>query len=437
MADFNPGTEIFTEEAVPQSLALPEALQPPTQLVGPVFMAGQAFLNAIIWATIIPIQSLLLPIQVAGLDPTNKVPLLSLVTLIGGIAALIGPPISGAFSDRTTGRFGRRRPWILGCAIGAAVGMLLMATAQSIALLALGYVIFGLMVNMVLIPTLATIPDLVPVQQRATVSAFVGLAQPVGTLLGTIVIAQITRSPQISYAVLSISFVILAVLFVLTVTEKPLPRGTLPPFSLASFLRTFVVHPFKNRDFCFTWFARFFAILSQVTFSVFLLYFLQDVVHYGRLFPGQTPAQGVAIFQMIYTLLLIIATLVGGIISDRLQRRKIFIIVGNLLMALAALLMAIFLNWTFVVITAAIFGFGFGLYISADVALVSQVLPKVESQGKDFGLIMSANVIPLLLLPVISSLAFGVFHGYAALYVICGVGAFLAALLIIPIRGVH
>ena len=69
-----------------------------------------------IWmAQLTPIQ-LLLPAQVeAQLSATSwvdKVVAFGVVSGIAGMFALIAFPLTGALSDRTTSRLGRRRPWI-------------------------------------------------------------------------------------------------------------------------------------------------------------------------------------------------------------------------------------------------------------------------------------------------------------------------------------
>ena len=112
-------------------------------------------------------------------------------------------------------------------------------------------------------------------------------------------------------------------------------------------------------------------------------------------------------------------------------------VVASIVMTVALLLLAFVPGWTTVLIVAAVFGIGFGIYISADIALATQVLPQVQSQGKDLGFITAANILPELLFPVISFVAFGIFHGYAALFTIAALATLLGAVCILPIKGVR
>ncbi len=405
----------------------------------PVSLGFQLLLslaNTAIWLAIIPLQQFLLPLQVSAIDPANKVSTLSLILSVSGITAVIAQPIVGAMSDRTTSRFGRRRIWIaLGVILSVAV-ILLIANTHSVIALTVAYSIYGFVMGMVLSPVLAIIPDRVPVRQRATVSAFVGLAQPLGIVIGSILIAQVIRSIQGSYyAIGAILFVVIA-LFVLFYREPALTKEETQPFSLREFLAHFFT-PLKSSDFRYTWLARFMIILAQTILVEFMLYYLNDVIHYARLFPGQANEQGLALFQVINTLSIIISTIVSGIISDRLQLRKPFIIAASLIMTIALLLLAFVPSWPTVLAVAVIFGLGFGTFLSSDIALSTQVLPEVRSQGKDLGIITAANILPELLFPVISFVAFGIFHGYAALFSIAAIATILGALCIIPIKGVR
>ena len=392
--------------------------------------------NTVVWLSIIPIQQLLLPQQVAAIDPVNKNSTLAFIIFMSGVTAVFAQPIVGALSDRTTTRFGRRRTWIVVGLILTIVSLVLLANAHSVLALALELAIFGFVVGMILSPVLAIIPDRVPVRQRATVSAFVGLAQPLGIVIGVILVAQIIRSVQNSYYVIAgILFVVIAI-FLLTAREEPLAKEDVPHITLQVFLTNFF-RPFRSRDFVWTWIARFLVILAQTILLEFMLYYLTDVIHYSQLFPGQQTDQGVAIFQVINTVTLIVSTIISGILSDKLQRRKPFIITASIIMTVALFLIAFIHTWTIVLVVAVIFGIGFGIYLSSDIALATQVLPEAKSQGRDLGLITAANILPELLFPVISFVAFGIFHGYTALFSIAAIATLLGTFCILPIKSVR
>ena len=110
-----------------QPTSTPDALREPTVRVNGLFLAGLAVANlGIMLAFFTPILNLLprLSEEIAG--ASGKEAALAVVTGVGVIGSVIGNPLAGALSDRTTSRFGRRRPWILGGSLLGLVGLILM-----------------------------------------------------------------------------------------------------------------------------------------------------------------------------------------------------------------------------------------------------------------------------------------------------------------------
>jgi MFS family permease len=72
------------------------------------------------------------------------------------------------------------------------------------------------------------------------------------------------------------------------------------------------------------------------------------VPHYTRIFPKQSPAQGVATLTIISTVALLIFAFLAGMLSDRLQQRKPFVAAASALMAFGLFVLAFFshLEWS-------------------------------------------------------------------------------------------
>jgi MFS family permease len=182
----------------------------------------------------------------------NKAFALAVVVVPGLIVALIANPFFGLLSDRTPGRFGRRRPYVL---IGTVVnvgGLALMAFLPSAlvrdgsgqvlspAMLALivGLMLTQLANNAAAAPFHALLPDLVPEQQRGTASGIMGLAYWLGTIGGSLlpfifaldygklldgIITYQGLQQQIVFAYATIAGIVLlmAILTTILVREKP------------------------------------------------------------------------------------------------------------------------------------------------------------------------------------------------------------------------
>ncbi|RYY03774.1 MAG: MFS transporter [Gammaproteobacteria bacterium] len=118
---------------------------------------------------------------------------LSLFWLAAPIMGLLVQPIVGAASDRTWNKIGRRKPFILGGALAAALGMFLMPNASIfVAFLApmlFGGIILALMdgaFNVTMQPFRALVSDMVPDQQRTLGYSIQALLINIGAVIGSI-----------------------------------------------------------------------------------------------------------------------------------------------------------------------------------------------------------------------------------------------------------
>jgi len=407
-----------------------EALQAPTKAVNAGFQVLLSLANLVIWLSILPISQILLPTQIAALGAANKFTNLSIATVVGVLAAVITNPIAGALSDRTTSRLGRRRPWFLVGSILSAVALALMANTTSFVALVVWWAIFHIAANAILAGLSAVVPDQVPVQQRATVSAFVSLSLPLGAVIGALLVTRVARSTSMSYYTFIGLLLLVMMLFILVLRDKPLPKEAAPRFHLATFLAGFWVNPVKHPDFGWAWLTRFLVYLSYFTALGYLLYFLQDAVHY------QKAAQGVTTFQIILTGMLLLSSVISGMLSDRLQRRKIFVIGAGLVIALSFVILAFFQTWPAVELAGGVLGLGFGAYLGVDIALITQLLPSANARGKDLGVINIANAFPQVVGVTIAAFVVNTFHSYTLLFVLAAVLAVLGAVLIQRIKSV-
>ncbi|GCE05924.1 MFS transporter [Dictyobacter aurantiacus] len=409
---------------------LPAALRVPTQSKSPGWQLFLSLANLVVWMCTIPTFQILLPNQINALDSANKVALLAGISLAGGIAAILGNLLAGALSDRTTSHFGRRRPWILAGALLSALSLVLLGLAPTIPVVAIGVILFQFCINLDIASLAALVPDQVPLRQRATASAFVGLALPVGSVVGLALIAQVFNGARISYFMLAAVLVVVIVLFVLFVRDAVLPKDVMPAFQSKQFFASFF-RPLKSQDFSLTLIGRTFVIFGYYTVVGYLLYYLQDVVHYSQ------ATQGVALFQVLSTVVLVVATITSGAISDRLQRRKPFVIIASCTMALALIILAFFPLWPLVLVAAAILGLGFGIFLSGDLALQTQVLPERHDNGKDLAILNTANLLPQILVPIVVGVVLAIFHSYSALFLIGAITACVGAGVIVPVKSVR
>ena len=118
---------------------------------------------------------------------------LSLFWLVAPIMGLIVQPIVGSASDRTWNRLGRRRPFILGGAIAAFIGMILLPNAPIFVAFLAPMIMGALMValmdasfNVCFQPFRSLVSDMVPASQRNVGYSVQSLLINIGAVIGSI-----------------------------------------------------------------------------------------------------------------------------------------------------------------------------------------------------------------------------------------------------------
>jgi len=379
-----------------------------------------------------PLQ-VLLALQIADFAPTHKESVLALVTGVGALMSTVGTPLWGALSDRTGSRFGRRLPWIAGGALAGALALLVLSAASSVAMVVVGWAAAQLCLNGVVAALTACVPDQVPEQQRGVVSGWVGLDQTMGVVVGTGV-ATAAGGIRAGYAALAALVIVTVSLFLVRSGDRPLRDDQRGPLALGAFVRGFWVSPRAHPDFAWAWGTRFLMNVANAIGTLYLLYFLTDVVRVDD------PEGHVFILVLIYAGALCLTAVVSGIASDRLGKRKIFVIVAGVVMTAACLVLAFRPTWPGAVGAAVLLGLGFGVYAAVDFALITEVLPAAADRARDLGVINIANALPQVLAPVIAAPVLALFAtratGYRALYVVAAVVGLVGALLVRRIRSV-
>ncbi len=425
-----PATSLVDSEGESQH----EALRTPTRRLGFGFILMLCLANIALWFSMQPVIYYLLPKQIFALEPdkARQSLYIGLVLAVGAFFSIFSNTIGGALSDRTTSRFGRRAPWLIGCAVLSAGALALLGNANTLAILFIGYGLYQLVVNGALAALTAVVPDKAPDEQRGLVSAFVGLALPVAIVAGAVVIGIAVRDVKTGYYILAISFVIITVLFTFMLHDTPLPREAVPPFRLGAFLRGFWINPRTNPDFGWAWLVRFLVNFGwSSTLGSFLLPYLKNAVGVSD------PSGSAAIAQIIAVAMILISSIVGGYLSDRFRRRKIFVIGAAGLICVALFILAFFTSWTTTLIAAVIVGLGFGAYLAVDLALMTEVLPSQRDRGKDMGVFNIANALPNALAPLIGGVVIASFGSFQPLFFIAAGAVLLAALLVLPIKKVR
>ncbi|HEY5845410.1 MAG TPA: MFS transporter [Microlunatus sp.] len=363
--------------------------------------------------------------QLIVLDEANKERNLAIVLSVGAIISLVANPLFGMLSDRSRSRRGRRRPFLLGGAIGTCLGLALLAVAPNVAVLLLGWSLVQGSLNCYLAAIIAIIPDRVPATQRALVSGLAGLSQVIGTVAG-VGLTNVMPTTVAKYALLGAVLGLAVLGLCLAYHDRPW-TGARPAWpTIAQFFGSL-----GHRDFALAWLTRGLVTLGYSLGTTYLLFFLRDRVGLAD------PAGGVFIANLVAAGALLVTVFVGGILSDRTGRRKIFVIISTVVIAAGLTLLALVPTWPGTLASAGLLGGGFGVYLAVDLALITEVLPSVEDSGRDLGIVNIALTLPQTFAPVVSALFVTRLGGYAPLFATAALVTLVSAVLVTFIRGVR
>ena len=413
--------------------AAPALFAEPTRAVpgGWIALFATAWLG--IWmAQLTPVQ-LLLPQQIeAQLAATywvDNVVAFGIVSGIAGLCALVAYPLTGALSDRTTSRFGRRRPWIAGGAVLFAVALLLLGLQST--MMGIG-VFWALALTGFCVLTAAltaTISDQVPVGQRGFVSGWISAPQAVGTILGLVLVTELFVGQFLGYAVMAVLLLLLVAPFLVFTRDAVLPSAE--KLTWGAFVEGFWISPRRYPDFGWTLLSRILVNFGNAFGTALLFQFLQ----YGL---KVDDAEGTLIMlTLVYMVFVIVASLALGKLSDRLGRRRPFVFMAAALQGIAALLLAFVPDLGVAFFAAGLLGLGYGCFLSVDQALATQVLPDPHTRGKDLGIMNIATAVPQAMAPLLGAFIVAALAGFTGLFVLSAVAALLGALAVLPIRSVR
>jgi MFS family permease len=398
-----------------------------------------------------PITIALLPIGALIVAGTNADLLIGRVNAAGNVFALLVPVAVGWLSDRTVSPWGRRRPWIAAGTAVNVVGLLVLGLAPTAAALVVGYLVIQIGFNLAGGAFNGVIPDVVPAEQRGRASGLLGVMNQLGIVIGLLLTILILSALGNNRLGMFAGYVMIAlVLFgtmVITlaavkepaaVRSAPRVRPHLRPAALVCTLssaaaiglvftlllfetgRLFLplialnvavgatayfsgrrlkalqefFSAFRSNDFFWTFATRFLVQLGIYTILPWIGLYFHDVVR-SRDFGTAAAYWSLAVLGGAVP-----TSFIGGHLSDRIRRRKVFVYISGGVMALVAsvLLFGLVDSLPVLYVMGVVFGLGYGCYFSVDWALACDVLPDSQkSAGRDMALWHIAFALPAAL----------------------------------------
>jgi MFS family permease len=347
---------------------------------------------------------------------------------------MFGNPFFGRMSDRTSSRLGMRRPWMVIGVVGGTLGVAIVSFAPNIQIVLLGWCVAQLFFNAMLASLAAVLPDQVPVSQRGTVAGVLGICLPIAAVSGTYIVKLFTGQQVATFLVPCATGGFFILLFAVVLKDRHLAKADRPAWSRREFASTFYVKPRTSPDFAWAFVSRFMFLMAYALLTTYEAYYLLQKIGSAV---ADVPQQ-IFLGTLVQGIVIVAASLIGGHLSDRTRRRKIFVFTAAIVYGLAMFAVAMASNFNGFLVGMAISGLGFGVFAAVDLALVADVLPNPGHNAKDLGVFNIAGALPFSLAPALAPAILAVGRGsYGVLYAVAGVCAILSAVTIMGVKGVR
>lgn len=173
--------------------------------------------------------------------------------------------------------------------------------------------------------------------------------------------------------------------------------------------------------------------LGYSAVSTYTLYILQDYIHLHKAVAvSDVPLLAVATFVGF-----LIAVFIAGWWSDRIGRRKPFVIGSSIICAAGVLIPFAVPTVAGMLAYAFVTGIGYAVFLSIDNALITQVLPPTGETAKDLGVAGIGGSAATVIAPVVAGLIVTTTGLYQPLFVIAGAVSILGAVCILFVRHVR
>ena len=403
-------------------------------------MRRMSFGLLMVYVAILAVNSggngILLPNIVAGIDEAGKIGNLAIVTTVAFVANIFAQPIAGALSDATRSRFGRRTPWMVAGALLTGGFVLGLPMAQSVFTVALVWLVVQVGVNVLQAAATAVVPDRYPAARRGGVSAMIGVGITIGNAVGVTVAGSTASQGSLPYVVLAGLVVLVVGVFVVVNRDEPSTHLPRERTGAREFLRGFWVSPRQHPDFAWAFASRFLMVIGFFGAQTFGLYILRDYIGLG----DEESNSFAATMGVVLLVGVLLSASVSGWLSDRVGRRKPFIVWSSVVMSIALAVPLAVPTTTGVLVYSFLLGLGFGAYISIDLALMTEVLPARlggGSAGRDLAILGLATTVPQAMSPSIAAGLVTLTGGYPVLFVSGIVFVMLGAVAIRPVKAVR
>lgn len=380
---------------------------------------------------------ILVPLKAREVSPAYSSDVLSWSIMTGALVASVVNILAGALSDRTRTCIGRRKPWILVGALCTVASFRLVHDAATVFQLILSVVVLQAAFNMMLPALVALLPDEVPHARKGIMAALLAVGAPLGLGVGSFLISFEGLSFANRFDI-SGCLMLLGILPLLAFWRED-DVGRAPSGSVSTESVEFEAAPFllneRWKDFWRVWWSR---LCIQIAFSIvqgYLLFYLISAQSHSGAIRNISPETLIGRLFMLSTGLSLFAALQVGAVTDRIGRRKIFVLGAGVFVGAGMMVMSVWPVLSGFIIGQVLYGVGVGLYSSAEVALAAELLPEKSNSARDLGILNVGNALPQAIAPGLALLFLDeVLTGYRILFLTGALVAVLGGLAVMRVR---
>ena len=323
----------------------------------------------------------IIPGRLDDLSRDTQGTLLAIIMLAGAIAPIIIQPTIGVISDYTSGRWGRRKPYIVAGSLLDVLFLAGLAFNNGFVAMVAFYFLLQVSSNFAQGPFQGYVPDLVPAKQVGTASGLMGLMLTLGTIAGVGIATLGGILDNVGLATLALGVVEVATMIVLVATVdegRAAPKRTRSWSEIA--LSAWGRDILQQRAVLWLLLVR---LLFLGAYNATLI-----AIGYFRRSHGLSDADAdatVFVATAIVGVSTAIAAIPGGRLSDRFGRRPV-IWMAALIAGLGLVGVAVAPTPGLAIASWVPFGIGMGVFLSADWALMADVIPK-HTSGRYMGIL--------------------------------------------------
>jgi maltose/moltooligosaccharide transporter len=321
--------------------------------------------------------------------------LISLVLGLAGLASCIVPPLVGYLSDRSVGRFGRRKPYVVAGVGGVLLCLAFLPHLKIYGTVAALSAVLYFSIAVAETPLFSLLPDVTPPEQRSTVSGVVHLMGSFGLIVFFILSSLIT--------------------VVVLIREPALPQRPKRTLNPMAYLGSIVRETQAMKYFA----AQFFIWQGFYMIASFMPLFLVEELGVSEGDSFYVP--------MALTIVSTLAMVPLGVLGDRMGRKKLLSIMIAF-WGIMGLFIAFSRNLPEAIIAVGLTGIPFATILGVGYAYMLDLIPR-ERTAEFVGFSIFSISLPMVIGTVLSGTMIDIF-GYRLLFPIASLTMFIGLVIL-------